>query len=85
MKKLRLDLDSLEVESFDTAEADEKRGTVQARATAYPGGPSCVNTCNVNDWTCWESCGYGTCAGATCDGAWTCPTCEQTICWSCPE
>jgi hypothetical protein len=30
MKQLKLDIDSLEIQSFSTARPDEKRGTVQA-------------------------------------------------------
>lgn len=43
MKKLKLQIDQLAVESFRTGDADEQGGTVQARELAptypYPGCP----------------------------------------------
>lgn len=77
MKKLALELDELQVESFSTQEADEARGTVAGRNeppyTESCGGTcvntcvSCVNTClNTCPNSCWDTC--NTCY-ATCD-AW---------------
>lgn len=42
MKKLTLDLDSLAVESFQTAEASAERGTVQGHATRRADSCGCV-------------------------------------------
>ncbi|HEX8693441.1 MAG TPA: hypothetical protein VF746_13550 [Longimicrobium sp.] len=48
-KKLRLDLDLLEVQSFETDAAAEERGTVHARELS---GPSCFNHCTFRGLTC---------------------------------
>jgi len=65
MRKLKLQVEDLEVVSFETDEALEARGTVAGFKTAPPtadptceGQPSCdpnVATCN-NGATCWHSC-----------------------------
>jgi len=55
MKKLSLDVDTLRVESFDTADTQAVRGTVAAHDGAtctYPCA-SCVNTCG-NPPACTE-------------------------------
>ncbi|HEX6909694.1 MAG TPA: hypothetical protein VF142_04855 [Longimicrobium sp.] len=49
MKKLRLDLDELKVESFDTDGARGPRGTVHAHA---PYTYMCDSTPCVTDWSC---------------------------------
>ena len=88
MRKLRLDLEHLSVESFDTVHRAREKGTVFGeQCTCYtqctcPGCPSCdatcpatcVNTCD--DASCAESC-WGTCVPdyscwATCAGQYTC-------------
>lgn len=73
MRKLRLDLDQLAVESFDTAAKEAEKGTVVAEQQCTcltqctcPGCPSCDDTCPVtcaytcDDPSCGESC-YGSC------------------------
>jgi len=77
MKKLRLEVDDLRIDSFAVDEAEAARGTVaghnEPAYTASCDG-SCVNTCNscVNTClntcpaSCWNTC--NTC-NATC-GAW---------------
>lgn len=70
-KKLKLDLDSLEVQSFATADAPEGRGTVRGH-----GGQPCTYwgscACATGYWDCTtsretqQSCDY-TRAGDTCD------------------
>ena len=85
MKKLKLNLGDLKVESFETS--SEKRnnaGTVKGfHPTPYctEGGTNCPEcnetediTCGLNP-TCWESC-FGTCV--TCD-----PTCGTTCANTC--
>jgi hypothetical protein len=70
-RKLRLDLDVLEVQSFDTHDVDPARGTVKGHATNYGtcqgscvqtcGGPTCEPPCEVEPtmWlTCIESCSW---------------------------
>jgi hypothetical protein len=93
MQKLKLDLDQLVVDSFDTllAGGGEPRGTVKAFAptmlltcgtcnTCGTCDPSCAGCASYNG-TCYNTCGpscYGTCA--------TCQTnCEQESCvYYCP-
>jgi hypothetical protein len=69
MKKLRLQLDELNVESFTTGEGDENRGTVKGNVSTLctgggrtcDDGNTCVagDTCGDND-TCYISC-FGSC------------------------
>jgi hypothetical protein len=70
MRKLRLDLDELAVQSFSTASASVRmEGTVLARQTN-------VGTCETCNYTCNE----------TCDGACTTTTGHdsmQTACLDC--
>jgi hypothetical protein len=73
--KLKLDLDQLTVDSFDTSATDKPRGTVFGeQCTCWtacgqntcPGCPTCDATCNGScGATCAGSC-YGTCGEATC-------------------
>jgi len=96
MHKLKLDLDQLTVESFDTdASGMAPRGTVRAHSDfcvrtdicvptqgELTCGDTCDNTCN----TCGASCGGGCGSGFSCFGscAETCNTCftncEQESC-----
>jgi hypothetical protein len=49
MRKLALDLDSLDVQTFDTtAELPDPRGTVEANLFSYPEGSSC-KPCHISD------------------------------------
>jgi hypothetical protein len=75
--KLKLNLDQLAVDSFDTSEAATPKGTVFGeQCTCYtnctcPGCPTCDHTCDA-------SCN-GTCAGQyTCDAS-----CNGTCDWTC--
>jgi hypothetical protein len=79
MKKLRLRLDDLAVEGFETTRVQVDRGTVQGAqgtfpflqtcgATCYGTCPNtCPNTCaqTCDDFSCAESCG-GTCFQSRC-------------------
>jgi hypothetical protein len=79
MRKLKLQLDDLQIDSFDTTTPPKAKGTVFGeQCTCYtqctcPGCPTCYDSCNG---TCGASCN-GTC-GATCDAScygscdWTC-------------
>jgi hypothetical protein len=83
-RKLRLDLQDLEVESFDAvASADAKRGTVLARADTATGlGYNCP--CETRADSCYASC-HGTC-GNTCRGVTACSDVAETedaTCMSC--
>ena len=78
MKKLRLELDELAVESFRTHREEDVRGTVAGQNeppyTRSCGG-SCVATCASCVNTCLNTC-QASCAG-------TCNTCAQTCEFHC--
>jgi hypothetical protein len=69
MKKLTLTLDDLQVDSFQTADVRQEKGTVfgeqctcQTNCTC-PGCPSCDYTCaHTCEQTCDNTCGQETCA-----------------------
>ncbi len=93
MNKLKLDLESLAVETFDTAAPAEPRGTVHGLSGTCTDPESCdywcqslwpsdcctaAATCPAScNGSCNESC-YGTCGGLTC-GA-TCGPTEPNVC-----
>ncbi len=92
MKKLKLNLESLAVEAFETAAPVERRGTVEGYYDTSP--ESCDYRCESMDVTactdqntCAPSC-YGTCyysCYGTCNGP-TCGACgEPTSPWQCPD
>jgi hypothetical protein len=99
MKKLRLDLDSVVVESFapDPPHPDARHGTVEARDISDGScrgatcGPSCpgVNTncvCNPDTYpnTWWENCmGSGDYSCEVVTGGCECPTIHVTNCRDC--
>jgi hypothetical protein len=74
MKKLKLDVEDLAVQSFATNDAGGERGTVRAHNSwrvCWTGESHCYCTQPGTDWqTCENTC-------ETCDGN-TCETCEQT-------
>jgi hypothetical protein len=84
MKKMKLDLNELAVDSFDTVATVKPKGTVFGeQCTCYtnctcPGCPTCAASCN------------GTCDENTCDAscAATCDSCYFTqcvnTCYNCP-
>ena len=82
MSKITLNLDALQVESFDTApEAAPGRGTVKGNMLPYP------QTDNISCYA--TDCGGGTCEscyGSCNDTCWaTCPaTCVQSCYGTCP-
>lgn len=51
MKKIRLNLDNLTIESFPTAEAAGEKGTVDANMASRVGDTWCI-TCG--EYTCWD-------------------------------
>ena len=87
MGKLRLNLDQLTVDSFDTATTAREKGTVFGEqcscqtVCSCPGCPTCVNTeceqntclqsCDTCDWSCGGSCWYTECPGTN-------PTCDPS-------
>jgi hypothetical protein len=72
-KKIRIDVDELEVESFETQEEPQARGTVQAHAS-YGCSASCYS-CDPPD-----TCAGNTCQFESCDGV-----CDSWFCspWYC--
>ena len=78
MARRKLEIDTLEVESFETAAPDRVRGTVRAHESFTEG--SCFQCTNYNScgWseidcytegcrTDWNTCGaYGSCCPAIC-------------------
>jgi hypothetical protein len=78
MKKLKLSLDALEVQSFTTASGAPRRGTVhgEQQCTCYTCTcPNC-ETCNA---TCPETCGYS-CDGTYCKTMELYPSCDYETC-----
>jgi hypothetical protein len=81
--KLKLQLEDLTVDSFDTSSTEKPKGTVFGeQCTCYtnctcPGCPTCDASCNG---TCGGSCN-GTC-GASCYGTCDCQT-NNTCNYSC--
>lgn len=84
MRKLTLDLDTLDVQSFDPTPAPEgPRGTVNGHESAActGGGPACpswyneAGTCQVTDLaTCVASC--NSCGHSCAVGGYSCVTCN---------
>jgi hypothetical protein len=65
MRKLRLEVDALEVESFALGTEPKKQGTIYAHISDRCGDPSNNGTCDGN--TCLPTlCGQLTCAYNTC-------------------
>jgi hypothetical protein len=86
MKKLTLNVDALEVQSFATVEMEAERGTVQGQqqCTCYtctcPGCATCYGTCpNTCAVTCPNTC-WETCDDASCYTCWSCygGSCDYT-------
>jgi hypothetical protein len=66
MRKLKLDMESLNVESFSTGHTEDAEGTVHGHVRATdPNAP----TTSMNDQM---TCGQNSCAGASC---YTCSIC----------
>ena len=75
MRKLKLDLDSLDVQSFATDKETPASGTVQGHITGEVCPPrtdwDTCGTCETWDqYTCWETCyaSCRTCYDETCEG-----------------
>jgi hypothetical protein len=84
-RKLKLSLDELAVDPFDTTRAERPKGTVFGeQCTCYtvctcPGCPTCDATCAEELTECGNSCG----GAATCYQ--TCNTCPATCAYSCDD
>lgn len=92
--KIKLQLEDLAVDSFDTTPVERGKGTVfgaQDPCTCYtctcPGCPTCAGTCPADPScadTCWNTCDDWTCV-ATC-GFTNCDTrCGGVTCPRCQE
>jgi len=94
MRKLKLNLEQLAVESFQTASAGDATGTVRGAAYAEEiTEPSVItepiptDTIIITIRTCQTACNQITCGGtcgvtcATCDDP-TCNSCFVTRCWT---
>jgi hypothetical protein len=78
MHKLKLELDLLAVESFETLRTGAPRGTVEAFVPT-------VRLCNTDEPSCGGtcySCDYNSCVGS-CDAS--CATCEATCGYTCDD
>jgi hypothetical protein len=73
MNKLKLRLDELAVESFDTTRLSDDKGTVFGEQCSCQTVCSCPG-CPTCDATCAQTCDDPTCVGQTCWGN----TCEGT-------
>lgn len=93
MRKLKLDLDALQVDSFAVQSDVMRAGTVNGRIEGgtpipYPVGDDSTG-CDGGGWgSLFGSCDcptVGTCIGPTycCQPTWR-PTCNPTCNWSCP-
>ncbi|MFL5542963.1 MAG: hypothetical protein ACJ8J0_28550 [Longimicrobiaceae bacterium] len=88
MKKLRLELDELEVESFSTLADEKKRATVEGQevtaqwnseccpqSASVPVACICASAGEPGD-TCETTCNPNDCF--TCNGGWSCADCTAT-------
>lgn len=66
MKKIRLDLDGLAVESFATATDFPRAGTVAGHGVDGVSYPIACDSPSDSVDPAVDTCGYGTCAGVTC-------------------
>jgi hypothetical protein len=78
MNKLKLQLDDLAVESFDTAAAERENGTVFGEECSCYSNCTCPGFDTCDETECVGTCGacctvcFETCGGATCDLAPSC-------------
>lgn len=90
MKKVKLDLDAILVDSFEVTETPRGRGTVRGHVCCVCGcdpccctccatcGNTCLASCNGSCQTCEDSC-WGTCFEVTCVGR-SCDFCASDAC-----
>ncbi len=74
MKKLRLDLECLAVESFQPQSDFPEGGTVRGHddwTLSLSGCDTCAATCDVGDATCGASCGVACRASVNTPDCWT--------------
>jgi hypothetical protein len=80
MKKLKLELDALKVETFEAERTPAPRGTVQAHASSGDGGIfECANQCVVAYPSAF-ACDSQRCSGWECNSASGCVSYEVINC-----
>ena len=87
MKKLHLDPEELQIESFPTMHLPDDRGTVQAHETnydqCYSQGATCVNCDTPPSYMCTPACPSDTWHQAAtsdwCTADFSCIICDQQI------
>jgi hypothetical protein len=82
--KLKLELEDLAVDSFDTTTSDKPRGTVYGEQCTCPTACTCPG-CPTCDGTCPQTCAH-TCDDPSCGNTCTCPetnaiSCYETDCF----
>jgi hypothetical protein len=85
VKKLKLDLDALHVETFEAERTPEPRGTVRGHASSGDGGIfECANQCIVvgSQFGCASNfgCASVNCSGAACNSLSGCVSYEVINC-----
>jgi hypothetical protein len=65
MRKIRMDMDTLAVDTFETSAADPARGTVQGHYSQVGTCDGRVATCQLGG-TCGNGCGTAGCTGTAC-------------------
>lgn len=76
MPKLKLNLETLRVDSFEPAEAGTERGTVMGRAEITASEPQQKTTGDTCDRSCWEGCEL---TRDSCYVTWCYEVCWNTI------
>ena len=83
MRKLRLTLEALQIESFTTDASSSRRGTVRGRSTSVYTDTYCTTTLTEDVTYCIQRCGPGETAEDTCAvscGYGVCPQTPNTAC-----
>ncbi|HEU0012184.1 MAG TPA: hypothetical protein VFQ45_00800 [Longimicrobium sp.] len=75
MKKVKLEVESLEVESFETAASGDEQGTVFGHATLVCSEQWTCTSCDSNESCLEVSCG-ASCGGACGDQTYAMHSCE---------
>jgi hypothetical protein len=92
MKKVKLDLDAIQVDTFEVTQTPSGRGTVQGHVCCACCGcdPCCCTCCDTCAATCAASCQscqtcldscWGTCVDPTCAGR-SCDICFSDACYT---
>jgi hypothetical protein len=87
MKKVKLNLDAIRVDTFEVTQAPGTRGTVRGHVVCCVCGcdPCCCTCCDTCQATCAASCQtcpdscWGTCVDPTCQGR-SCDYCVSDLC-----